>query len=301
MLRHRVPGLRPTAVLLCCALASASTAALAGPEPTEADDPLAGAQTLYDKGRAKFETADYPAAIELWTEAYAQVPDTAEGGQIKVLLIYNIATAREKAFELTRDPVQLRQARILLEDFERSIPALYGEGQEAEAERARVREKLAAVEAQLEEIEREQQARDDHPQMPGDGVEPGTDPASSSDPATDEPASDPAAKGLVIAGAATLGLGVAGLGMMGAGLAIGDEANDISDLDPTDVDARRERFDRGRTGNTLAIAGGAVGGALVITGAVLLALGLKRKKASAVALVPSMGPRGASLALRARF
>ena len=110
MLRHRLPGSRVTAVLLACTLGGAGTTASAAPgEPALEADPLAEAQALYDKGRAKFETADYHAAVELWTEAYALVPDTADGGQTKVLLIYNIATAREKAFEIDGELSQLRE------------------------------------------------------------------------------------------------------------------------------------------------------------------------------------------------
>lgn len=312
MLRHRLPGLRPTAVLLACAMPSASIVASAAtahaavitgsaePEAAPQEDPLAAAQALYTKGRAAFDTADYRAAIDLWTEAYATVPDTTEGGQIKVLLIYNIATAREKAFEITEDPTELRQARILLKDFEKSIPALYGEGEEANAERARVQEKIAALDERIEEL----QAQEDHPQMPGDGIEPGDEPESEiTDPVVDDPGTDPLAKPLIISGAAALTLGVGGLGLMGAGLAMGADSNDISDLEPDQIEERRDRFARGRTGNTLAIAGGAIGGVLVVAGGVLLALGLKRKKAgsSSVALVPHVGPQRAGIGLRGRF
>ncbi|MCA9652201.1 MAG: hypothetical protein H6712_05960 [Myxococcales bacterium] len=297
MLRHRLPGSRVTAVLLACTLGGAGTTASAAPgEPALEADPLAEAQALYDKGRAKFETADYHAAVELWTEAYALVPDTADGGQTKVLLIYNIATAREKAFEVTQDPVELRQARILLSNFEQSIATLYGEGEEADAERARVQEKIAALDDQLAEL--------DHAQGPDDGTAPQPEPETPPEvvePGTDEPPPNPAARGLVIGGAVSLSLGVAGLAMMGAGLGMGSRANDISDLQPDAIDARRDRFERGRTGNVLAIAGGVTAGVLVVTGSVLLALGMRRKKASAVALVPGVGPRGAALVLRGRF
>lgn len=302
MLRHRLPGLRPVAVLLATVLTGAGAAARAEPAaegPEHADsDPLEQAQALYERGRAKFETADYAGAIALWSDAYALVPDDASGGQIKTLLLYNIATARERAFEVSRDLAQLRQARILMEDFEEGLDELYGEGAEAQAERRRVQEKIAELDERIAEHEQATEGASDP--VPQPEPEPEPEP-SAVDPGTDEPATDAPGRGLVIGGAVSLSLGAAGLGMMAAGLGLGSGANDISDLDPNDIAARRDRFDRGRTGNALAIAGGVTAGVLVVTGSVLLALGLRRKKASAVALRPRVGPQGASVVLRGRF
>jgi tetratricopeptide (TPR) repeat protein len=316
MPRHRAPGHRCTAVLLAAALAGVGpsavvpTAAAAAPKaaPTTAPaatstsepDPLADAQRLYDRGKAKFETADYADAIELWTEAYAIVPETSEGAQIKGLLLYNIATAREKQFDVSRDPAELRQATILLESFERSIPTLYGEGPEAEAERTKVQSKIAELEARLREHEAQLAAAEGDDDADEDTTPPPPEPT----PPPDDGQQRRGARGLVIGGAVAAGLGVGGLGLMAAGLGMGARANDISDLAPDDVDGRRARFDRGRTGNALAIAGGVAGGVLLLTGAVLLGLGLKRARAgraSDVALVPAPSRDGAALVLQGRF
>ena len=90
--------------------------------------------------------------------------------------------------------------------------------------------------------------------------------------------------------------------MMGAGLAIGGKANDLGDIADDDIDARRSQFDRGRTGNTLAIAGGVVGGVFAITGAVLVGIGAQRKAAArGTAWSPWIGPRGAGVGIRGRF
>ncbi len=89
---------------------------------------------------------------------------------------------------------------------------------------------------------------------------------------------------------------------MGAGLSMGANANDIQDLDPDDLDARRDQFDRGRAGNALAFVGGVAGGVLLIGGAVVLSIGLKRKRSGTTArLSPQFSPHGAGLALRGRF
>lgn len=303
MSRHRARGHRSTAVLLAAALAGGSPGvALAAPTtgPTAEADPLADAQRLYDRGKAKFETADYADAIELWTEAYAIVPETPESSQIKVLLLYNIATAREKQFEVSRDPAELRKATILLQSFEEGIPALYGEGPEAVAERAKVQERRAAIEVRLREAEAAQGGGEDD----DTGAEPlpPTEPTTPIDDGGEAPARG--GRGLVIGGAVAAGLGVGGLGLMAAGLGMGARANDISDLEPDDVDGRRERFDRGRTGNVLAIAGGVAGGVLLVTGAVLLGIGVPRLaagKRGAVALLPAPLRSGTGLVLSGRF
>lgn len=296
MASHRSVGSRPVALLLATALGGAPVTTMAAPAPegetaevAANPEPLAEAQKLYERGRAKFETADYQAAVELWTEAYAQVPDNSDGAQIRVLLIFNIATARERAFDVTQDPAELRQAKILLGNFEKSIPAIYGEGAEADAERARVQEKVAALDERLAAYEASQEP---DPVVVTPPPEPDPDP---------EPVEDNS-RGLIIGGAVAAGIGVIGLGVMGAGLSIGASANDITDLEETDVQGRRDQFDRGRTGNRLALVGGIGGGALLVTGAVLLALGLKRKKAGgAVSLVPTANRNSAALMLRGRF
>ena len=251
------------------------------------DDPaLAQAEALYREGQGKFETADYDAAIELWTEAYTGVPKEPAYMRIRVLLLYNLATAQERAYEVDQDPRHLRQAQILLSNFERSLDAVYdrddpAQAAEAEKERRRVTERLQEIEARIaaaEETSSAQPARADQR-----GHAPGS------------------ARPLIVSGGVLAGLGVAGLGLMAGGLVMGTRANDISGLDPTDTDGRRAQFDRGRLGNTLAIAGGVAGGALLVTGAVLLGVGLHRRargrEGAHAAVVPTLG----GLAVAGRF
>ncbi len=264
------------------------TAAPAGadaPEPSGFDR----ARALYQQGEARFATADFAGAIELWTEAFSIVPDSTDAARIKALLIYNIATARERAYEVTNDVSQLRQAKILMQGYAQSIPALFGDSAEGADEVVKITERLNAITAQIDAYERKK-ARDRRSANPGERSDDGPrDPGRGS-------------KALIGAGAGALAVGVGGLAMMGAGVAMGNKANDIDDLEADDIDGRREQFDRGRTGNTLAIAGGVVGGVFAITGAVLVGIGASRKaKAKTTALAPWFGPRVVGLGLGGRF
>ena len=277
-----------------CALAilGLPSLAAAGPEPEagEVDSELRKAQELYDRGKVKFDTTHYDEAIELWTEAYGILPDTPENAPIKAAIIYNLATAQEKAFGIDKDVTHLRRAVVLMEQYAKSIPDLYGDGDEAAEETTRIEERLADVRAKLEEAE-----------AAGAEPEPTPDQPPPSEPPTDRPPTDDKARPLVIAGATLTGVGVIGLGVMAGGLALGRASNDISDLDPADLDARRERFDRGRAGNVMAYVGGALGGAALVTGAVLLGIGLKRRNAAKTAAAPLLAPGLAGVSLRGRF
>jgi tetratricopeptide (TPR) repeat protein len=276
---------RFVAALAAFVIAVPPTHAAPAPAPEGADAAPATfeeAEALYEQGRAKFETADYTAAIELWTEAYRLVPDVQEGSRIKALLIYNIATAREHAFDVTQDPSQLRQAKILLESFEESIPDLYPDEEQA-AETQKVRERIAAIDARLQTAEPEPEPE------PEPGPEPIDVPSGPANPG----------RPLVIAGAVLVGVGVAGLAVMGAGLGIGAGANDLSELEDDDITGRRDQFSRGRSANAMAIGGGVAGGVLAITGAVLLGLGIaKNRRATPTAW---LAPGSAGLQLSGRF
>ncbi|MBL4686993.1 MAG: hypothetical protein JKY37_20525 [Nannocystaceae bacterium] len=265
------------------ARAQVEPASIAPDEVAPEDAAVQSAKAKYNEGRAKFETADYSGAIELWTQAYSSVPDNQSAARIKALLIFNIATAHERVYDVTKDLSQLRRARILLVDFAPSLPQLYTDDL-LQTETARVNERIADIDTQIK-------AAEDLARPPG---ERGPQPAPT-DPSQDEPSA--AGRGLVIGGAVTLALGAAGLGIMGAGLAIGSGANDLTDPAQDDIDGRGDQFDRGRTGNSLAIAGAVVGGVGVLTGAVLIGLGLTRKRK----LAWNTGPGLVGVGLRGQF
>jgi hypothetical protein len=269
----------------------AAPSALAAGQPADADaggeDPaVQEAKRLFTEGAGKFETADYEGAIADWTHAYSIVPNKPEYAQIKAKLIANLASAREHAYEVDKEVAHLNQAKILLESYQGAIEDIYTESIEREKEEAWVEDRLEKINAELEAAA----ARAEQESGSGDGEE-GLSPG----------------QGLIISGAVVTGLGIAGFGLMAGGMVIGQGANDIDDLPTNDVDARRSRFDKGRTGNALTIAGAAGGAVLLGTGVALLVIGIKKKKAAGeeqaptARLVPAFGPDHAGLVISGRF
>lgn len=288
-------SLRPIA--LCC-VTSLALPTLASAQPAEPDaeatseaqpeesEALGEAEALYKRGRSSFETANYLEAIDLWEEAYGLVEDVPENAAIKAALIYNIAAAQEKAYDIDTDVTHLRQAAVLMETYARSVPALYGEGPEGEAELEKIDKRLAELRQRIEEAEASVPTPQPEPDAPQPVIEPTFTP-------------DPRAKPLIIAGAVTAGLGLAGLGLMAGGLAMGSAANDLED--GLSIEDRRAQFDRGRTGDTLAYVGAIGGGVLLVTGAVLLGLGLKKRSTGLVSVAPFGGRRTAGMSVGGRF
>ena len=168
---------RPRVALLVCALLLGPGSASAAPAGLEE------AKALHQRAQARFDTADYDGAVEAWTDAYEALPSDATG--MRPFILYNIATALEKAYEIHRDVAQLRQARILLERFEASIPEVYLDAEEAAQERDRVQARLRALDEKIRAHEGEE-APSVQPE-PEAEPEPQPDPEPQPEPEPPEP------------------------------------------------------------------------------------------------------------------
>jgi hypothetical protein len=284
-------------------LALAGAPAPAGEAAVEApvDDlqaRLKKAEELHERGKASFDTADYEGAIELWTEAYAAVPDVPEGAAIKAHILYNVGAAREREFEANGDVAQLRRARIVFVQFETIIEDLYPDPAAAAEERKRVEAKIAELDQKIAAAEGKGESE---PAV----VTPVVPPPTKDDRNDKKP--PPPGRGLVIAGGVLVGVGAVGLGVMTGGLVLGENADDISGIDPDDKVAREAQFDDGRAANVMAIVGGSLGGVAIVAGGVCLITGAvawgvtarKKKKEGGVAFGPGPGQLG--LGLTGRF
>jgi len=109
---------------------------------------------IYAAGKVKYETKNYDGAIDEWTTALGMLPNTPENREIRNDLVYNIATAQEKAYDIDKDVAHLRTARALLLDFLEAYKALYRPDEQTVAEFKRVNERIAALDAKIAEAEK---------------------------------------------------------------------------------------------------------------------------------------------------
>jgi hypothetical protein len=295
---------RFVAGILACTLGATPQVHAAAPAPELAVDPLAEAKAAHAEGQALFDTADYAGAVAAWTRAYAALPaKEPKSATYRPLILYNIAAAREKLFELRGDVAELKQAKILLERFDGSIDELYGaDPATAEVERTRVREKIAALDARIAEAlgPTEPEAPPEPEPAPEPVAPPRPDPTPTTEPTTADTTPLTRGRGLVIAGGVVTGLGVAAAGGLVASLVIGQRADDISGLDRADAEGRADQFARGDRANAAAIAMGIVAPVLLAGGIAMLVLGTKRRGAR-LGVAPALGPSGGSFALAGRF
>lgn len=285
-----------TSVSLALTVALAPVVVHAGPPE---DDPLAEARDLYEAGQNCFDLADYPCAIDKWTSAYSKTPNEPEHVQIRVALLNNLATAREKTYDLTGEVIHLKQARELLTRFKDNIGGLEMSPEEQTDQVARIDERLDAIEQELlaQEAETETEAE------PTDRVPEGPVTEGPPEDVIEGPAPDPhAGRPLIITGGIMLGLGAVAGGFSFAFMAVGTELND---LDGTfSVEQRETREAQGEQANNVAIITGVGGILLVGAGATLLGIGLKKNKQGArsnVAVLPYASTEGSGVSITGRF
>jgi tetratricopeptide (TPR) repeat protein len=252
------------------------------------------AQALFDAGKVRYERGDYRGAIDLWTEAVDGLPEFDPAvADVRSALIFNLAVARFKQYELDGDLEQLEPARALLERYRAGLP------DDAASDRETADSWLARIDEALAK-RREGNAGPTPPPRP-------TPPAHDDvhGPMLQRER-ERVALGLAIGGGVAMAGGLGLFGAMAAGLvriraaerdgeAIADASPEPSAGDLADPVARGEAAQR------LAIATGATGGVLVAAGATMLAIGLTRGKRRRSAAVPMAGPSGAGLRWMGRF
>ncbi len=260
-------------------------------EPTPDHKALDTARALFESGVGHYEAAEYDQAVNAWYEALSLVPRTADNRKIRAEIVYNVARAQEKAYDIDRDPRHLRRARRALERFLEEVDAVYPEA-EAPRERAQAEERIAEIDRKIAEAEAEARRREKERL---EAMRPKFDPVL-------DRRQHRRNVSMLGTGAGLFVLGAGALGMMGAGLAIGRTAeSDLEDLSTTDdLDERRRVMDRGALGNRLAVAGAVTGGVLVLVGLPLLIAGAafekeRRAYKASFAVVPAVGRGGFAL------
>ncbi len=277
--------------LLCPAGALLPATASAGPaapaSPGAADEAaLEEARAMFERGRAKYDTFDYGGAIDLWQQAYAKVPQSQAG--VRNAMVYNIALAQEKAFDLDHDVAHLRQAVLLLESWLASYKAMFKKTPETTAEAEKAQARIAELKARIAGIESGQETTTVEP-APLDpsgstiAFDTGYNPPPEVRKERQKARAANESEGLIAAGWTVAGIG--GLITLGGAAALAAASDSTA----------------GRGGGGAALG---VGLAMLAAGGVLLGVGYKKKKevqSGNYTFAPYGSPNGAGATFRMRF
>lgn len=296
------------AVAVAAAVVVAPTAAQAAPKGSAKANAelMAKIGALAQEAQTRFETADFAGAIELWTQAYAALPDEAAYSKRRNVLAYQIGQACVEAYALDPQLVYLRKAERLFANYLESVSAKDKvTTTKVQGTLDELREKIAAAEAQ-EAAERQMAAEAVQEREHAEEAEASADTEGA---AAREGAEREAqrSKRLTIAGGAVAGVGALFLGVMAYGLASGarvDREGAAAKADGVTDPARyQELLADGTTANRLAVATAVIGGALVVTGVGLVAAGIagKRRASRELGVAPTWLRGGAGLVLQGRF
>ncbi|MFV8754498.1 hypothetical protein ACNOYE_28450 [Nannocystaceae bacterium ST9] len=293
----------PLASLPLPALASPPASSVEDEPPDEAppEDPnMVRARELFDAGVARYTGADYGAAVEFWLEAYALIPPSFDNRLVKAELIYNVARAQQKWFEIDQDIKHLRQARESLGRYLDEVDELYPPEQVA-LERQKVEEQIAELDESIREAEAEAARRE-------------AELAERMRPKFDDKADARERKrnkAMIGAGAGLSVVGLGAIGMLVAGIAMAGQANRSVEQLPlaTDIAERERQLNKGQAGNSLILLGSLVGGVFLTAGLPLLGVGVaaenkrkqRRKQAGLEAASPMFMPGGVGFVVGGRF
>lgn len=254
------------------------TIALAGPLPLVAG-PSEEVEAVVAEAVTKFQAKEYEAAVVLFEQAYEMSPEPN--------YLYNIGRVYEESGNLEK----------AVEFYGRFVKL----GEVDLGAREVALERLRVLRGVLEETAEkpDEPIPDETPDEVDDptGAEP-TDDEEVQDPVPDEPKKP---DGMRIAGFVLLGVGVgavAGGGAFGA-LALARE-NDLNTL--ATLETRDSAVTRGKRNALAADILFGVGGAMVVTGVVLVALSYSKKRAGQRAMIaPTFVRGGGGLAAEVRF
>jgi tetratricopeptide (TPR) repeat protein len=270
------------------------------------DPALAESRAFYEEGKAKFDTFDYEGAVELWTKAYAKLPESEAG--VRNAMVYNIATAQEKAYELDKDVQHLRQALLLLEQYVKTYKAMYQKTPETKAEVDKAEGRIAELKERIAKAER----GEDTTPAPGPVAPTPTGPGMQSNDGIvwNSGHYPPADKDLMVRNrllaqeeektdhmliASYVTLSIGGVLLLGGAGAVYGGSRVRTDEDPDNG-----RGARGAGYGTLAL-----GLASTATGITLMVIGFQRRKkarnGTLVAGTPVVAPGFAGASLRVRF
>jgi len=301
---------------LACCLSLALSVAVGAPVRTAwaaqapAPSALSEAQAVYARGGASYETFDYEGAIAIWTQAYAMVGEGLEERQFKAGVLHAMGLAHELAYGQDHDIAHLHQGVALLQRYSAEYRSIYAVDANGEQHLAEVGARIVAMQQQLAALTA----------PPAVATQPAiaTQPVVAPQPVALQPQVAPPPpqmrpmtvrdvlrsnpelgaqyrRGKTMSVFGGIFVGVGGVLSIVALVSYFDKQNANGDYYYYDNDYEEE------------LAMGIVGGSLVLTGAVLLGIGIPTKRAAAtaaraqIAVLPRLSPTQAGLGAVVRF
>jgi hypothetical protein len=252
-------------------------------------------ERLYVEGQDKYAEGDFAGAADAWTRLLDRLPEAQNNRATRENVLLNVVQAhldgyaRNRKEDGSKDIEMLRAGKQVLDTYFANFKKAYGD---RAAVSTAVQEKADELERTLADAEKEAAAvPEPDPEPDGDG---GGNTQTDGGGGNDRPdvivlESGNDGGGLIAGGAVAAGLSLGGFGVLAAGAVIAGRAEEdflaVTCESPCGTDeeeaAQAERDDaeqRGRTGNALTITGAIVGPVLLITGGVLIGLGIKKRK-----------------------
>jgi len=287
-------ALLPAALIVACVgvVSCLPSEAVAAGKATETKPATAGAPSaaqatdvkeLYDQGTARYETFDYAGAIAAWTQVYAMLGASEEERRFKASVLYSLGLAHEFAYGQDHDLRHLHQSVQLLQKHLAEMRALYPESPEGASHLAEVEARVAAIEQRIAATATASVPQPTAVRVPVAPRKPTARDVLRRDPELG--AQYRRGRNLITAGAVTMGVGGV--------IAITTLSLFVQD-----------RFGLYRS---YEIAMGTIAGAAVVTGAVLLGIGVPMKRAalrtaeSRLTLLPVVGPQWTGISASAHF
>jgi hypothetical protein len=305
---------------------------LAGPTGLDPHALVRGEDAAYQsymRGQKAFEANDYDKALVELGDALRHLPDQKEYARSRGSIALWIAKCHGQLYGLRGDAAQLDLELAVLDAYAGRIETIAKDAddlaakqalvdrrkQEIAAEKQRISGEHGDVDTQIDKSVKGEYAgfeastwaprvedlawyrRPDDPRPKGDQSD-DIEPEKKVVPQQTGPRKG---TGMIAGGAVALGIGVAALAVMGAGMARAKGAESFP-IDQTPMQ-RRNQIENGNVGNAMAVGGAVAGAVLVITGAVLVAIGAKKRRADVprAEVSGSFGRRMAGVSVRVRF
>ncbi len=303
--RPRAPG-RLAAALVAFGLVPAPVASRAAiAAPVEVNRNASKAKELQIQGQRHYDAQEFELAARTWSSILAALPENAVNKAERDNTVLIALDAYERGYEvrhaaggveaLAQSVDILREGVKFFDDYRASFAKAYGPTSALSPASSQagvhIRELLAAAEKELAAA----RGTTVGPTIGGPGPDPGPF-------VPDGGHTRPSGIGLIAGGAVMMGAGLAFSSMIIVGGVRAKRAQDDrrDALDFGDEEAADAADRRGTRANALIAAGSVLTAALLIGGAVMLGIGVRRR-IRYQAVLPSLGPRWVGISISGRF